>query len=342
MPIYTPQQALKRLQEKHYETVYFIEGEEIYYIDLLISYISQHILTPSETAFNLTIFYGKEHALGQIINQALRYPIGAERQVVIVKEAQDLLDLQREAGQSMLMEYLQKSVASTMLVFAYKYKIIPAKAKWRNLLVEKATFIYAKPLYDNQIPTFIKNYLSEIGHSINMKAINMLHSFIGNDLGRLTKELDKVLLNIMPGEEITEDTIQQYVGISKQFNIFELQNAIAIRDIYHALYISGQLLGQGGKGQIGIPLITILTTFFCKLLIVQQKKEKDEHFLAKEIQVHPFFIAQYITASKKYSTAKIMENLAQLQEADKQLKGIATPFIDEREILKELVFKLLY
>ncbi|OJW69367.1 MAG: DNA polymerase III subunit delta [Candidatus Amoebophilus sp. 36-38] len=341
MPTMTAQQVLDTFKNGQYAPVYFLQGEEVYYIDCIIDYLEHQILDESEKIFNLTILYGKEHTISQVIAQAKQYPVGAERQVVIVKEAQDLQDLHRDAGQAFLINYLQSPNPTTILAFGYKHKTLSNKTTLSKVLVEQAIFTNSNRLYNNQLSPWITNYVTEKKMSISEKAIFMLEESVGSDLSRLAKELDKVILNLQPGDKITDTIIQEYVGISKQFNAFELQHAIASRDVYKANQIIFQLV-DNAKNQVAIPLIALLFTFFSKILLLHQARDKSPQVLSQALQVNNYFIPQYMAASKKYSINKVIENINYLQEADMQLKGVAYPFVGEGEILKELVFKLLH
>jgi len=341
MATMTPQQVLDLLKKQQYAPVYFLQGEEVYYIDLIIHYLENNLLEESDKIFNLTILYGKEHSIAQAISQSKQYPVGAERQIVIVKEAQDLQDLNRDAGQTLLANYIKMPNPTTILAFGYKHKTLSAKTTLSKVLAENAVLVNAKRLYDNQLPAWISNYVTEKGLHITEKAIFMLQEFIGSDLVRLAKELDKVALNLQRGDKITDNIIQEYVGISKQFNAFELQNAIAARDVYKSNQIIFHLIGNN-KSQIAIPLISLLFTFFSKILLLHQARDKSTQALSQALQINAYFVPQYVAAAKQYSISKIVENINHLQEADMQLKGVAYAFVGEEEILKELVFKLLH
>jgi len=341
MPIMTPQQVLSLLKKQQYAPVYFLQGEEVYYIDLILNYLENNLLEEAERIFNLTILYGKEHSITQAISQSKQYPVAAERQVVIVKEAQELQDLNRDAGQAALINYIKRPNSSTILAFGYKHKTLSAKTNLSKTLTEHAALVNAKRLYDNQLPAWINAYVTEKGLQITEKAIFMLQEFIGSDLVRLAKELDKVALNLQLGDKITDNIIQEYVGISKQFNAFELQSAIAARDIYKANQIIFHLIGNN-KNQVAIPLIALLFTFFSKILLLHQARDKSPQALSQALQINMYFVPQYMSAAKQYSISQIIKNINYLQEADMQLKGVAYPFVGEGEILKELVFKLLH
>eukprot|EP01132_Coremiostelium_polycephalum_P000581 gene581-726_t len=325
MPIQTPQQVLGLLQKKQYAPVYFLQGDEPYYIDLITNYLENEVLEEGMKIFNLTVLYGKEHSMAQAIRQAKQFPVATDLQVVIIKEAQDLQDLTRDASQTALIDYLKAPSKHTMLVIAYKYKTLPANTKLSKALSEHAILINAKRLYDSQLPTWIKAYVIEKELQITEKAVSMLQEFIGNDLNRLTKELDKVALNLLPNACITDHMIQEYVGINKQFNIFELQNAIAERNVYKANQIIFYLRSNINS-QVVLSFISLLATFFSKLLTLSHAPDKSPQTLSQILQINAYFVPQYIAATKQYSVQKTMENIRYLQQADMQMKGVACPF----------------
>ena len=337
----TPQQVLEMLKKQQYFPIYFLHGEEPYYIDFIADYIETNLLSESEKCFNQTILYGKEHSISRVISEAKQFPVGAERKLIIIKEAQDLQDFHRDTGQDILINYIKKPISTSIVVFCYKYKTLSNKTSLSKTLLEYAIVVPAKKLYENQIPTWISNYVTERGRNITEKSIYMLQESIGSDLNRLAKEIDKVILNLQEGEKITDNILQEYIGISKQFNAFELQNAIGLRDVYKTNFIVFHLIGNT-KNEVTIPFIALLATFFSKLLLLHQAKDKSSQALANSLQVNAYFIPQYIAASKKYDVPKIIQNINYLHEADMQLKGVGSYSSSEQDILKELVFKLLH
>lgn len=341
MPILPLQQVLNLLKEQQYAPLYFLQGEEAYYIDLITAHLEQHVLSESEKAFNLTVFYGRDHTMGDVIRQAQQYPVIGERQVVIVKEAQDLADINRETGQTALSNYITTPNPTTLLAFAYKHKTLAANSKFSKVLAEHTILVNAKALYDNQIPAWIRGYATEQKVVITDEAILLLQELVGSNLGRLAKEIDKIILNLQPGATITNSDIQEYVGISKQFNAFELQNAIATKDIFKANQLVFQL-ASNTRSQIAIPVVSLLFTFFSKILLLHQAPDKSNQALAQVLQVNGYFVPQYVAAAKLYPVSKVIQNINHLQEADMQLKGIGYPFVGEGEILQELVYKLLH
>ncbi len=339
--VITPQQALDQLQQQRYAPVYFIHGEEPYYIDLITNYLTDNVLQPHEKDFNFTLLYGKDQEMHQILNGAKRYPVAAERQVVMIKEAQDLSDLHQEAGQKLLLSYLQAPNPATLLVFAYKNKNLDARTTLSKRLAQDAVVVHSKKLYDNQIPAWIEEYVHKKGLKITEKASLMLQELVGNELTRLAKELDKLQLNLQESRVIDDTIIQTYVGMSKQFNVFELQKALATKDIYKANQIVFYLAANP-KGNSAIPIVALLFTFFTKLLLIHASSDKSKQSLAKLLQVNPYFIQEYMAAAQHYSLSQVMANIEHLHQADLQLKGINYPMIPEGEILKELIFKLMH
>lgn len=338
--VYTPQHVLAALKKKQYAPVYFLQGEEAYYIDLLTSYIANNVLSASEKDFNLTIVYGKDQTMQEILAYARRFPMGSERQVVIVKEAQELQDLHREEGRRLLEAYVKVPQLATLLVWAYKYKTLDARKSLSKLLVRQAVVVSAKKVYDNQIGAWIASYVQERGLSITEKASLMLQAFIGNDLARLAKELNKVCLNLIKSNKIDATMVQTYIGISKSFNAFELQRALVKKNTTKAYQIVRHLAHSMKKGK-AIPLVALLFSFFSKLLLVHHAKDKSEQALVSTLQVSPYFVREYLLAAQQYSLTKVLRNIQHLYQADLQLKGIDYPPISEEKIVQELVFKIL-
>lgn len=337
----TPQQVLVELKRRQYASVYFLHGEEPYYIDLITRYVADNVLSTAEKDFNLTIVYGKDQAMSQVLTYARRYPVAAERQVVIVKEAQELLDLRREAGQKLLTNYVKAPQPATLLVFAHKHKTLDARTTLSKILAQHAVLVHAKKLYDNQLPAWIADYVRAKGLTITEKASLMLQELVGNDLTRLASELDKVQLSLQAGSEVNDAVIQEYVGVSKQFNAFELQKALATQDVFKANQIVLHLAANP-KNNPAIPLVALLFNFFSKVLLVHHAKDKSGQALAKALRINPYFIQEYLLAAQCYPLPKVIENIHCLHQADLQLKGIDYPTIEEGQILKELIFKLMH
>ena len=336
-----PQQVLKALEEKQYAPLYFLQGEEPYYIDRIANYIENEILTEAEKSFNLIVAYGKDQTISELLAQARRFPMMAERQVVIMKEAQENPDLKKEECQKLLVNYIKAPQPATLLVFAHKHKTLDGRKPLSKLLDQQAILVTTKKLYDSQVPAWISQYVKEKELNITEKAIRMLQEFVGNTLGRLANEIEKISINLEKGDKIDDEAVQQYIGISKEYNVFELQKALTNKDVLKANQII-QYLAANPKTNPIIPIIALLSTFFSKLLLVHHAKDKTKKNLATVLQVSPYFVDDYLLAAQHYPLQKIMDNINYLHQADLQAKGVDNPTIIERQILKELVFKLIH
>ena len=337
----TPQQVLEALKKEQYKPVYFLQGEEPYYIDLISDYIAHKVLSEAEKSFNLTVVYGKDQTVSQILTYARRFPIMAERQVVIVKEAQEMQDLNSEIGQKLLESYSKNPHPTTLLVFAHKHKILDGRKAISKLLDKYAMRVTTKKLYDNQLPAWIRNYVKEKNMTITEKATFMLQEFVGNKLERLANEIEKIAINLKKEAQIDDEAIQKYVGISKEYNVFELQRALFRRDIVKAHQII-QYFEANPKNNPVIPIIVLLFTSFSKLLIIHHTKNTSQQHLTEVLQVPPYFFNEYLLAAQHYPLQKVIENIEYLHQADLQSKGIDYPFMAEGQVLKEVVFKLMH
>jgi DNA polymerase III subunit delta len=338
---YTPQQVLTALKQKIYAPVYFFYGEEPYYIDTLVNYIESNVLSAFEKDFNLTVVYGKDQFMHEILAHARRFPMGSERRVVIVKEAQELQDFNREEGRRLLEIYIQSPQPATLLVWAYKYKVLDSKKFLREVLAQKTVVVHAKKLYDNQVAAWIPAYVQGRGLSITEKATLMLQECTGNDLTKLANELEKIQLNLGGATNIDDVMVQAYVGISRKFNVFELQKALAQKDTMKALQIVLHF-GENPGSNPAIPVVALLCSFFSKLLLLHHAKDKSVSVLAKVLQVSLYFVRDYLLAAKNYPLIKVIENIQHLHQADLQLKGVGYPVTPEGQILKELVLKMIH
>jgi DNA polymerase-3 subunit delta len=334
-------EVLKKLKNNEYAPVYFLFGTESFYIDLITEYVIENALNDSEKGFNQMILYGRDISMVELINHARRFPMMAERQVVVVKEAQEIRDLNRTEGEEMLNAYVANPLPSTILVLAYKNKK-PDKRKALYKNIDKyAIAVESNKLYDNQLPDWVERYVNEKGHSIELKATYMLVENIGNDLERLSNEINKILINYREKVEINSGIVQKYVGISKDYNSFELQRALGVRDVVKANRIANYFSANIKNNPI-IPTIALLFGFYSKLLIIHSTRDRNPKNLASVTGVHPFFIKEYIHAAQNYPLAKVIENIHYIREADLRSKGVGVINMREGEILKELVYKLLH
>ena len=338
---YTPQQVLTALKQKIYAPVYFFHGEEPYHIDMLVNYIASNVLSTSEKDFNLTVVYGKDQSMQEILAHARRFPLGSERQVLIVKEAQELQDFNSEEGRKLLEVYIQFPQPATLLVWAYKHKVLDSRKPLGKVLAQKTVVVHAKKLYDNQVAAWILAYVQERGLSITEKATLMLQECTGNDLTKLANELEKIQLNLGEATNIDDAMVQAYVGISRKFNVFELQKALAQKDVMKALQIVLHF-GENPGSNPAIPLVALLCSFFSKLLLLHHAKDKSAPALEKVLQVSLYFVRDYLLAAQNYPLTKVIENIQHLHQADLQLKGVGYPATPEEKILKELVLKMIH
>ena len=328
------------LKARKYAPVYFLQGEESYYIDLISDYIQEHVLSEAEKGFNQVVVYGKDSVMSTILTHARRFPMMAERQVVIVKEAQEIQDLNKEMGARLLLDYLTKAVPSTVLVFCHKYKSLDKRKELGKKIDQLTVCLTTKKLYDNQLPEFVSEYVNGKKVGIEDRAVQAFCEYVGNDLNRLTNEIDKVIISLPPGESIGVDRVMNQVGVSKEYNIFELQKAILNRDSLLANKIVNYFAGNTRKNPM-IPVVAYLFSFFSKLLTASQLTDKSDKGLASELKVSPYAVRDYSMALRQYPVSKIIDNISSLKEADLKLKGVNTGADDEGQVFRELIWKLM-
>jgi DNA polymerase-3 subunit delta len=333
---------LTDLKAKKYSPVYFLQGEETYFIDVISDYIEANVLTDAEKGFNQVIVYGKDAAMATILTHARRFPMMAERQVVIVKEAQDIQDLNKETGAKLLLDYLTHAVPSTVLVFCHKNKSLDKRRELGKKIDQYATTINTKKVYDNQLPEFVADYAREKKLNIEEKAIQALCEFVGNDLHRLTNEVDKLTISLTkPGEQITLEQVMNQVGVSKEYNIFELQKAIINRDTLLANKIVNYFESNTKKNPM-IPVVAFLFSFFSKLLAGSQAPDKSDKGLVSVLKISPYAARDYSLALRHFPQHKIIANIGCIKDADLKLKGVNAGADTEGQIFRELVFRLMH
>ncbi len=334
-------QIIKNLKAGKYATVYFLYGDEPYYINIISDIIEKNALEESAKGFNQIILYGKDVKISDVLNNAKRFPMMSDRQVVIVKEAQNIVDFGKEQGDKLLKSYLENPLPSTILVFCYKHKKLDKRKAIAKSLVKHAVTLESKKLYDNQVPDWIKDYFAQKEFKITDKGVFMLSEFIGNNLERLANEIDKMLINFKEKVEIDDHVIQKYIGISKEYNAFELQKAVVFRQIVKANKIINYF-DSNPKNNPVIPIISILYGFFSKLLIVHGSNDKSDNHLATILKVNRFFVRDYMSAARNYPVNKVVSVIHDLRHADLQSKGVNASNIPQGQILKELIFKIMH
>jgi DNA polymerase-3 subunit delta len=307
---------------------------------LISNYIEENVLTEAEKGFNQVVLYGKDVTMAAVLTNARRFPMMAERQVVIVKEAQEIQDLNKDIGSKLLLDYLTKQVPSTLLVFCHKHKTLDKRRELGKRIEKLATTLTTKKSYDNQLPDFVGEYVSEKNVAMDDKAILALCEFVGNDLHRLANEIDKLIISLPAGETISVERVMYQVGVSKEYNIFELQRAILAKDALLANKIVNYFESNTRKNPM-IPVVAFLYSFFSKLLAASQALDKSEKGLVSELKVSPYAARDYTLALRQYPQQKIMDNISSLRDADLKLKGVNTGSADEGQIFRELIWRLM-
>jgi len=278
--------------------VYWLEGDEEFFIDQIMDYAEKYILNESEASFNLTIFYGRDAAWPDIVNACRKYPMFSERQVVLLKEAQAMKDIDK------LESYIEHPLSSTILFVAYKNKKVDGRTRLAKLLKDKTVYLSTKKLYENELPEWTNELVQSKGFSISKKALFLLIDHIGNDLSRLSNEVDKLALNLGERKNITEDDIEKFIGISKEYNVFELQQAIAAKDLYKAVRIIQYFEANPKAGPLQL-IFPSLYNFFSKVHMIYSVPAKDEKSLASSIGVSPWFVKDYISTAKRFSGGEV-------------------------------------
>ncbi|MGP8217358.1 MAG: DNA polymerase III subunit delta [Bacteroidia bacterium] len=331
------------LEKKLYHPVYFFCGEEPYYIDMLSQYIEKNVLDEGEREFNQMVFYGRENSIATVLDAAYRFPMMSNYQVIIVKEAQEMKDLFTGGGEdkNMLLTYLEKPQKSTILVFCYKYKKLDMRTSAAKKLSKSAVFFESARLYDRQIPAWIEGYIKDKGYIIGPKALALLAEYLGSDLSKIANELGKLMINLTPPAEITAADIESNIGISKDYNIFELQTALGNRDMGKALQIV-EYFASNTKDNPFVMSVVSLYNYFSKLFILHSLKDKSRNNVAAKLGVAPYFVGDYEKAGKAYSPASLQKIFHILREYDLKSKGVGNATISEEELYKEFILKLIY
>lgn len=313
--------------------IYFLSGEEPYYIDKISEYIEKNVLTEEERGFNQMVLYGRDVSVEDIVGNAKRYPMMAERQVVIVKEAQDLSRTIEN-----LSTYADNPQPSTVLVICYKYGKLDKRKKLYKA-VQKAGIIYeSKKLYENQVADWIRIVLKSRGYGITFKAANLLVEFLGTDLGKIDKELEKLCLVVPKEVEITPEAIETNIGISKDYNNFELKKAIGEGNVVKAARIVNYF-AQNPKDNPFVLTITLLFSFFTQLLVYHGLRDHSPKNVASALGIRPYFVEEIQLAAKNYPMRRVSAIISELRELDLKGKGVGST-ISHQDLLKELLVKI--
>ena len=313
---------------------YFLMGEEPYYIDKLSDYIEEKVLSEEEKGFNQTVLYGRDVTIEDIISTAKRYPMMAERQVVIVKEAQDLI---RTIDK--LESYADKPMETTVLVFCYKYKTLDKRKKLTKLLAKNGIVYESKKLYENQVGEWIKRVLSGKKYAIEPKANAMLVEFLGTDLSKINNELEKLQIILPVGSTITPKHIEENIGFSKDFNVFELRKALGERNQLKA-YTIAENFAQNPKDNPMVVTTSLVFGFFIQLLKYHGLKDRNPKNVAAVLGVNPFFLKEYDVALKNYPMKKVSQIVGALRDIDVKSKGVGASSMSQHDLLKEMLIKI--
>lgn len=328
---------LKELRAKQYRPIYYLMGEESYYIDLIADYITDNVLSETEKEFNLTVVYGADVDIATVINAAKRYPMMSEYQVVIVKEAQAIRNMEE------LSFYLQKPLNSTILVICHKHGTLDKRKKLAAEVEKVGILFESKKIKDSQLPAFINSYMKRKGIDMEPKASAMLADFVGTDLSRLTGELEKLIITLPAGQKrVTPEQIEKNIGISKDYNNFELRSALVEKDILKANKIIKYFEENPKTNPIQMTL-SLLFNFYSNLMLSYYSPEKTEQGIASWLGLKsPWAARDYLTAMRRYNGVKTMQIIGEIRYADAKSKGINNASMSDGDILRELVFKILY
>lgn len=354
MPRESFENIIASLKAKKFAPIYFLEGEEPYYIDQIADYIENNVLDESEREFNQTVLYGKDTDLISLISAAKRFPMMAEKQVIIVREAQEIKNLtetvsvkitsknsKKEAEISPLEEYALKPLSTTVLVICYKYKTLDKRTGLAKSMDKNSIMFSSEKIKDYKLAEWILKYTSTNKIKIHPKAVQMLADHLGNDLSRIVNELNKLAINKKGEDEISPDDVQQFIGISKDFNIFELQNAIASKDVLKA----NKIVDYFSKNPKEHPFemnIAVLYTYFSKLLYYQTLPDKSSQAVMSQMKVFGPGLKDLETAGKNYSLDKLVRIIGYLHEYDMRSKGIDGIQVEKGELMREMLFKILH
>ena len=331
----TYDQILAEIHKRQLAPVYFLTGDEPYYIDMISDTIENEALDEADRAFNQIVLYGRDVDVETIANHARSFPMMGDRMVVIVKEAQDVKNLEN------LEPYLDTIPETTVLVFAYKYKKFDKRKTLAKKIDKKGVWFESKKLYDSNIPGWIQNYLKGEGYSITPKATQMLADFLGTDLHKIANELKKLTIALPKNKSIDDADVERNIGISKDYNVFELQNAIGSRDVLKANRIVNYFGDNGKDNPLLVTAIT-LYGYFTKLIKLHCTQDKSQGNLATVLGVNPYFVRDYQAAARNYPPQACIRCISVLREFDMKSKGYESGDVSEKDLYREMIFKLMH
>lgn len=329
-------QVMTDLRRKDFKPLYFLMGDEAYYIDVITDFIQNNVLDEMQREFDLTVVYGKDTDMNSIVNAAKRYPMMSPKQVLIVKEAQSIKDWDN------LEFYLKMPQSTTIVVFAYKYGTPDKRKKWYLEIQKKAVLFESVKLRDYEMSPWISRYVKSKNLTIDDKSLNILVEFLGTDLSKVANEIDKLAIILKDKEQrITPEIIEKNIGISKDFNVFELQAALINQDVLKANRIV-KYFGENKKANPIQMVLAQMFSFFANLMIFHYLADKSQGNVAVELKINPYFVKEYERAARVFNQRKTLNIIAWIRETDARSKGIESNNIDDGELLKELIYKIIH
>ena len=333
----TYEEIARDLKNRIYKPVYYLMGEESYYIDKISEYIAQTVLTEEEKEFNLTVVYGGDTDVSTIINAAKRYPMMSEFQVVIVKEAQHVKNMEE------LSFYLQKPLQSTILVLCHKHGVLDRRKRLAAEIEKVGVLFDSKKIKESQLPGFITSYLKRKSVDVEPKAADMMAEFVGTDLSRMASELEKLVITLPSGSQrVTPEQIERNIGVSKDYNAFELRSALVARDVLKANKIIKYFEENPKTNPIQMTL-SMLFGFFSNLMLAYYAPEKTEQGIATQLGLKsPWQAREYMTAMRQYNGVKVMQIIGEIRYCDARSKGVENSSLSDGDLLRELIYKILH
>lgn len=337
-------EIIKDIKARKFKPVYLLHGDEPYYIDKIVQYMENHVLNDMERGFNQTVLYGKDTDMATVMNAAKRYPMMSDYQLVVVKEAQDLKWAKETEGSSkeagFVLSYFEKPLPTTILVLAYKYGTFDKRKKIYKAIDKSGLVFQSDPVRDYKLAGWIEDLVKEKGYKIAPQASALMGEYLGTDLSKIENEVDKLILNIAKETVIDTDLVQKNIGISKEYNVFELQKALAMRDVLKCNQIVNYF-ADNPKANPMVMVMANLNSYFSKILKYHYLKNKGD--AAKELGVNPFFVKDYEAAARSYSIGHVFNIINLLREYDLKSKGVdSTGNVTDGELLKELMFRILH
>lgn len=332
----TYSEIIKSLRAKQYKPVYFLHGAESYFIDAISKYIEDNVLSDGEKSFNQLVFYGKDADAKTLIDAASRYPMMAPYQVILLKEAQEM----RTLGN--LLPYIQKAVPTTIFVICHKHKKLDSRTKFGKAVKANAVVFESKRLYDNQVADWISDYLKGKKFNVKPSAAQLIGEYLGTSLSKVVNELDKLVINLPAGTTIDEKHVQDNIGISKDYNVFELQRALGSRDVVKANRIINYFVSNPKKNPF-VLLVGTLYNYFSKVYMLHFLKQSTDREVFQTLKLRSeYFLKEYKIAARNYNLPRVKKVIHILKDYDLRSKGVDNDSTNEGELMKELVWKILH